>query len=217
MSYVYMKVLETAPQRYDRGMRLLTLGRLEQVHNDMAALVTAGARVLDLGCGTGSLALLLAGRGCQVTGIDVSPAMLAQAHRRLHGAGLVDRVSLREMGAVDLDTTFADASYDAIVSSLLFSELSDDEFNYTLAQCYRILRAGGCLMIADEVLPESFAGRVGMWLLRLPFALLAFLLTQNTTRRVQGLRGRMEAKGFRVVASRRYLAGTLRLYVAEKS
>jgi len=29
MSYVYMKVLESAPQRYERGMRLLTLGRLE--------------------------------------------------------------------------------------------------------------------------------------------------------------------------------------------
>ena len=32
MSYVYMKVLESAPGRYDRGMRILTLGRLERVH-----------------------------------------------------------------------------------------------------------------------------------------------------------------------------------------
>jgi ubiquinone/menaquinone biosynthesis C-methylase UbiE len=56
MSYVFMKVLESAPERYDRGMRLLTLGRLERVHRDIAAWVSAGDRVLDLGCGTGALA-----------------------------------------------------------------------------------------------------------------------------------------------------------------
>ncbi len=214
MSYVYMKVLETAPDRYDRGMHLLLAGRLEQVHRDMTARLDPGARVLDVGCGTGSLALLLAEDGCRVTGIDVSPAMLAQAGRRVRESGLADRVSLRELGAVDLDTAFADGSFDAVVSSLVFSELSGDEIGYTLAECRRILRPGGCLMVADEVLPDSFAGRVGSFLLRLPFAVLAFLLTQNTTRRVSGLAARITGAGFQIVDSGQYLGGTLRLYVA---
>ena len=212
-----MKVLETAPQRYDRGMRLLTAGRLDRLHSDMAARLSPGDRVLDIGCGTGSLVSLLAAKGCMVTGIDVSPAMLAQAQERLRDAGLADGVALLEMGAADLDTAFDEDSYDAVTSTLVFSELSVDEIGYTLAQCCRILRAGGRLMIADEVLPDSIAGRVGTFLLRLPFAVAAFVLTQNTTHRVAGLEARIERAGFEIVESCQYLRGTLRLYVAARN
>jgi ubiquinone/menaquinone biosynthesis C-methylase UbiE len=216
MSYVYMKVLESAPERYDRGMRLLTLGRLERVHRDIAARVEPGERVLDLGCGTGALAVLLGRRGAVVSGVDISPPMLSQAARRVGEEGLEDRVTLRELGAVDLDTAFPDAGFDVVVSTLVFSELSADEIEYTLAECRRILRPGGRLLIADEVLPGSPWGRIATWLLRLPFALLAFLLTQNTTHRVAGLGERIEEAGFVISEIWYYLAGTLRLFVAEK-
>jgi len=158
MSYVYMKVLESAPTQYDRGMRLLTLGRLERVYCDIAALLAErpGGRVLDLGCGTGALAALLARQGLCVTGVDVSPPMLSLAARRVREEGLGDRVALRELGAVELDTAFPKASFDTVVGTLVFSELSDDEIEYTLAECQRILRPGGQLLIADEVLrPQS--------------------------------------------------------------
>jgi ubiquinone/menaquinone biosynthesis C-methylase UbiE len=216
MSYVYMKVLESAPERYDRGMRLLTLGRLGRVHRDIAARVGPGDRALDLGCGTGALAVLLARRGAEVTAIDISPAMLRQAARRVREEGLEDRVALRELGAVDLDTAFPDASFDVVTSTLVFSELSADERAYTLAECRRILRPGGRLLIADEVLPDAWWGRAATWLVRLPFALLAFLLTQNTTHRVAGLEERIEGAGFEILDIGDYLAGTLQLFVAEK-
>jgi demethylmenaquinone methyltransferase/2-methoxy-6-polyprenyl-1,4-benzoquinol methylase len=216
MSYVYMKVLESAPDRYDRGMRVLTLGRLEQVHQDIAAYLDEGDRALDVGCGTGALAAVLARRGVQVTGIDISPQMLSLAAQRVRQEGLEDRVILREMGAVDLDTGFDDGSFDAVTSTLAFSELSDDEIAYTMAECHRILRPGGLFLVADEVLPDSTLGRVGTFLLRLPFAIAAFVLTQNTTHRVALLDRRMERAGFRLLERRRYLAGTLQLFVAER-
>lgn len=216
MSYVYMKVLESAPQRYDRGMRILTLGRLERVHRDIAARLEAGDVVLDLGCGTGALAVMLARRGMRVTAVDVSAAMLSQAARRLRQEGLQEQVTLREMGAVDLDTAFPDGCFDAVTSTLVFSELSGDEIDYTLAECRRILRAGGRLLIADEVLPDSVLGRVATAVFRLPFAVLAFLLTQNTTRRVAALAARIEEAGYRMLETRKYLAGTLQLFVAER-
>jgi demethylmenaquinone methyltransferase/2-methoxy-6-polyprenyl-1,4-benzoquinol methylase len=197
-------------------MRLLTLGRLDQVHGDIAARVEPGERVLDLGCGTGALAVLLARRGAEVSGIDISPPMLSQAARRVREEGLEDRVALRELGAVDLDTAFPDASFDVVASTLVFSELSADEIEYTLAECRRILRPGGQLLIADEVLPDSWWGRIATWLVRLPFALLAFLLTQNTTHRVAGLGERIEDAGFEILDIGYYLAGTLQLFVAEK-
>lgn len=217
MSYVYMKVLESAPERYDRGMRLLTLGRLEQVHQDIVARVHAGDRVLDVGCGTGTLAVQLARKGAQVTGIDISPPMLSQAAQRVDGEALADRVELKEMGAVDLDTAFLAGSFDTVVSTLVFSELSDDEIDYALAECLRILKPTGKLFIADEVLPNSTLGRLGTFLLRLPFTVAAFVLTQNTTHRVAGLGERIAQAGFQVVERRKYLAGTLQLFIAEKA
>lgn len=216
MAYVYMKVLESAPARYDRGMRILTLGRLARVHRDIAAQLAAGDRVLDLGCGTGALALRLARQGCQVTGVDVSPAMLAQAARRVRDEGLADQVTLRELGVAELDTAFADASFDAVTATLLFSEISPDERDYALAQARRLLRPGGWLLAADEVRPASPLGRTAAALLRLPFALLAYVLTQNTTRPVDGLQPAMAHHGFDLVDTRSYLAGTLRLFLARK-
>jgi demethylmenaquinone methyltransferase/2-methoxy-6-polyprenyl-1,4-benzoquinol methylase len=211
-----MKVLESAPERYDRGMRLLTLGRLEQVHREIAARLNEGDRVLDLGCGTGALVATLADKGVCVTGIDISPPMLSQAAQRVREEGLEELVALREMGAVDLDTAFPDGCFDAVVSTLVFSELSDDEIAYTLTECHRILAKRGGLFVADEVMPDSRLGRVGTFVFRLPFTLAAFVLTQNTTHRVARLDRRIEQAGFRISDTQGYLAGTLRLFVAEK-
>jgi ubiquinone/menaquinone biosynthesis C-methylase UbiE len=215
MSYVYMRVLESAPERYDRGMRILTVGRLERVHYDIAARLRPGDRVLDVGCGTGMLVALLAAKGCRVTGVDISPLMLGQASQRLRRLGLEERATLRELGIAELDTAFADTSFDAVVSTLVFSELSDEEIRYMLAECRRILRPGGWLLVADEVLPDSVLGRVATLLARQPFAVLAFVLTQNTTHRVTGLAAKLKEERFRIVEIENYLAGTLRLFVAQ--
>ena len=216
MSYVYMKVLESAPQRYERGMRLLTLGRLDKVRQDIAARVKPGDEVLDIGCGTGALAAMLAHAGARVTGIDIAPPMLSQAAQRVREEGLAARVELMEMGAVDLDTMFPSEVFDVVVSTLVFSELSDDEIEYTLAECWRILLPDGQLLVADEILPDSVLGQIGTFLLRLPFVVAALMLTQNTTRRVSGLGARIAQAGFRIVDIEEYLVGTLRLFIAEK-
>ena len=142
--------------------------------------------------------------------------MLSQATRRVRQAGVEEQVSLREMGAVELDGVFEDGTFDAVVSTLVFSELSPDEIAYTLAESWRMLRPGGQLLIADEVLPDSTLGRIGAFFLRLPCAVLAYVLTQNTTHQVAGLREQIEAHGFRIVKKADYLAGTLCLFVARK-
>jgi ubiquinone/menaquinone biosynthesis C-methylase UbiE len=216
VSYVYMKVLESAPERYDRGMRILTLGRLKQARRDVAALIEPGQWVLDIGCGTGALAVLMAQRGAQVVGVDIAPPMLAIAARRVREAGLEERVKLRELGAVELDTAFPNQSFDCITSSLVFSELSPDEMDYTLRQCHRLLVPGGQLVITDEVLSDSLLSRWATLLFRLPFAIVTFILTQNTTRRVGGLAPRITAAGFHITQVRHYLLGTLCTFIAQK-
>jgi len=56
-TYVLMRVLESAPRRYDLGIRLLTLGRVDRAYDRLASQIESGQRVLDLGCGTGALAV----------------------------------------------------------------------------------------------------------------------------------------------------------------
>lgn len=75
-TYVLMKVLESAPNRYDRGIRILTLGELDEAYDRLTSHIKPGQIVLDVGCGTGALTVRAAMRGARVKGIDVNPQML---------------------------------------------------------------------------------------------------------------------------------------------
>jgi len=103
-----------------------------------------------------------------------------------------------------------------VVSALVFSELSDDEVEYTLQECWRILRPHGTLLIADEVWPSSRLGQIGGFLLRVPLAVAPFMLTETTTHRVAGLEVRIARAGFRITRVSGYLAGTMKLIAGEK-
>ena len=61
-SYVYMKILESQPERYDRGIALLSLGAADRCKKKLVdETVRPGFHVLEIGCGTGTMAIL-AGR-----------------------------------------------------------------------------------------------------------------------------------------------------------
>lgn len=198
-TFVLMRLLESAPQRYDLGIRLLSLGHVGKVHRWIADKFAAeGLRVLDIGCGTGSLALALARRGAHVTGIDISPQMLDMARRKVEEARLGEAVTLVQMSAIDLDETFETGSFDLITSTLVFSELSDEEQAYVLCQCRRLLAKEGRVVIADETVPPSWPRRLLHLLVRLPLVVLTYVLTQTTTGAVQDLEGKLTAAGFRV-------------------
>ncbi|MGD8605677.1 MAG: methyltransferase domain-containing protein, partial [Myxococcales bacterium] len=82
-SFVWMKLLESAPERYDRGLRLLSAGRIQEVYEAIADRVAApGRRILDMGTGTGSVALACAARGAKVVAIDINAQMLEIARAK---------------------------------------------------------------------------------------------------------------------------------------
>lgn len=201
MSVVLMRLLESAPSRYDRGIRLLTLGQVERAYDRLAAQIEPGWRVLDVGTGTGELALRAAARGAEAVALDVNPAMLRIARQKAKAAGLANRITWREMGVAELDA-LPDAAFDAICSGLCFSELTLDERRYALAQAQRLLRPEGLLLLADEVRPRRFAQRLLHGALRAPLAALTWLLTQTTTHAVPNLPELIEATGFEVTAMR---------------
>jgi ubiquinone/menaquinone biosynthesis C-methylase UbiE len=207
-----MRILESAPKRYDLGIRLLSWGRINSVYERVAELAR-GTDVLDLGCGTGGLAHRLAARGHRVTGVDLSPEMLDMARLKAPPGSTLNWV---QAGAVELVDCFPPASFDTIASVLMFSELSPAERAETLRQCHRLLRAGGQLLIADEVRARTFGRRLLQATLRAPLAALTFILTQTRTHPVSGLEEEIAAAGFSLLRRESNRLGDFALLEAGK-
>lgn len=111
-----------------------------------AVNVRPGDRVVDLGCGTGTLSLPLAERGARVLAVDVSPAMIAR---------LKDYAAERSLASLDgLATPIEDLSMpagsaDLIVTSYALHHLRDTDKAALVRAAYQWLRPGGTLVVAD--------------------------------------------------------------------
>jgi ubiquinone/menaquinone biosynthesis C-methylase UbiE len=118
-------------------------------------------RILDAGIGTGRN-IAFYPRGAQVVGIDISPAMLARAERRLRPSPAT-AVELREMDVTRLD--FPAGSFDAAVATFLFCVLPDELQQPALQELGRVVRAGGTIRLLDYVRPRRRLRRAiaGLW------------------------------------------------------
>jgi SAM-dependent methyltransferase len=208
MATVFMKWLETSPKDYDRGIKLLTLGRIQRIKIKIANdYIHAGMRVLEIGCGTGTLTCMMAERGAQV-------GMLAEAEKKVKSSKLDLRVSLHHMDASLVGDRFPTASFDLIVSTLVFSELPQEEQRFVLQDCLKLLAPGGHLLIADEVTPVKSLSRLVYYLVRLPLALLTWLLTRTSTASLSDFDALLSQTGFHSDIATAYLGDSLLLYEA---
>lgn len=122
------------------------------------ARLQPGETVLDVGCGTGTLALEVArcvGQAGRVVGIDPSAVQIARAQAKVARTGL----------PVDFQTAaiehlpFADQTVDVVVSTLMMHHLPAPLKRQGLAEVARVLKPGGRLVIADFVRKQDRVGR----------------------------------------------------------
>jgi 2-polyprenyl-3-methyl-5-hydroxy-6-metoxy-1,4-benzoquinol methylase len=215
MATVFMKWLETNPKNYDRGIQILTLGRLRRLKERIAQeYVQEGQRILEIGCGTGTLTCMMARRGAQVTAVEASPAMLAEAQQKVAAQNLTGKVDLHFMDAALIAERFPEGSFDLIVSTLVFSELPSEEQMFVLEACKCLLRPGGRVFIADEVIPDKAWRKLIFTLVRGPLVLLTWLLTRTSTKALHNFDATLAESGFRPQRAASYLGGSLVLYTA---
>ncbi len=196
-SFVFMKVLESTPERYDRGMQIISRGRIGNVYERIAETVAlTGKKILDIGCGTGNLSIACASRGAEVVGFDINSGMLEVARMKIASANLDDKIKLMEIGVAEMTRNFEKETFDACVSCLAFSELTKDEQVYAISTAHSLLKPGGTLIIADEIRPDSLLGKVIHSLIRTAAGILAYLLTQSTTRPLDDVTEPMQNTGF---------------------
>ncbi len=146
----------TWARRYDLLVWFVMLGR-EQAFRQMTAglaQLQPGETVLDVGCGTGTLALVArqrVGETGRVCGIDPSTQMIARARRKAARRGLAIDF---QVGVIE-QLAFPDHSFDVVLSTMMMHHLPDDLKRQGLAEIARVLKPGGRLLVLD------FRGHVG--------------------------------------------------------
>jgi demethylmenaquinone methyltransferase/2-methoxy-6-polyprenyl-1,4-benzoquinol methylase len=137
--------------RYDPMNRLLTLGLDQRWRRRAAAAVGPGDRVIDLACGTGDLCELASQRGATVVGVDFAGGMLRRARAR--------RACSRLVQADAQALPFPDASADVVTCGFALRNFAS--VAEVLAECARVLRAGGRIALLEVDRPRSGLLRAG--------------------------------------------------------
>jgi ubiquinone/menaquinone biosynthesis C-methylase UbiE len=140
---------------YDFMVEVTSLGHASMLRRMTVdnAQVHPGDSVLDVGCGTGEVALLAKTRtkASEVHGIDPAPEMIAVA--RSKAARKKQEIDFR-VGVIEA-LPFPDASLDVVTSSLMMHHLPEELKVRGLEEVYRVLKPGGRLLIADFMQPSQ--------------------------------------------------------------
>ncbi|MGI9285125.1 MAG: class I SAM-dependent methyltransferase [Pseudomonadales bacterium] len=129
------------------------------------ANIHSGLNVLDVGCGTGTLAIAAARSvpDATIVGLDGDPKILAiAANKARHGDAQV-----RFVQNLATQMPYADESFDRVLSSLFFHHLSREDKLSTLSEIFRVLIPGGELHVADWGKPTGKLARCQFFFIQL--------------------------------------------------
>ena len=142
--------------RYDLLAFLFTGGRERAFRERLLDLarMQPGEAVLDIGCGTGTLAIAAArraGQGADVRGLDASPEMIARATRKAARAGVSAAFQVGTAEALP----FEDSRFDVVLATLMLHHLPRRTREQTAHQVRRVLKPGGRVLAVDFGQPSG--------------------------------------------------------------
>ncbi len=143
---------------YDTAVRLTTREAIFKNALVEQAKIESHQCVLDLACGTGTLAILIKKKHPQIElkGIDGDAKILEIAKRKAQKSN----VKIEFEQGMSFALPYADESFDRVFSSLFFHHLTRENKLKTLREVFRVLKTGGELHVADWGLPANFLMRV---------------------------------------------------------
>ena len=191
---------EAVASFYDELAAIYSRGRIEASKRCQIESLTSGERVLFAGVGRGSEAVEAAGRGAQVTAIDLSPGMLGRFSRALEREGLHARTI-----EADVAKHRPDVLYDTVVAHYFLNLFDIDQSEAMLSILCRLVRPGGRLIFADFAPGEG--GAVGSWITEAyyrPVNRIAWLLGLCAIHPIPDYPRLIEAAGARVRSVTRF-------------
>jgi demethylmenaquinone methyltransferase/2-methoxy-6-polyprenyl-1,4-benzoquinol methylase len=230
------ELFATVATRYDlmNDWQSFGLHRVWKRHVVRLAAVRSGDRALDVCCGTGDLALALAGQGARVTGLDFNSPMLEVARQKL-----IARIARNPKSPIDnqnpefiqsdaQNIPFADGSFELVTIGYGLRNLADWERG--LREMQRVLKPGGRLLILDFGKPDNAIWRgIYFGYLRLFVPLLgrifcgnaaayAYILESLQTYPAQaGVAAKLRELNFAEVRVINLLGGVMSIHYAEKA
>ncbi|NLL94609.1 MAG: ubiquinone/menaquinone biosynthesis methyltransferase [Thermoplasmatales archaeon] len=146
---------------YDRMNDVMSIGMIKRWHRFMfkKAGPIEGFEVLDVGTGTGEIAFMSArkvGPGGKVTGLDITPGMLAMAERKMGTLDLPREVEFVVGDALDLP--YEDSSFDLVTSGYMLRNVTD--IPLALSEMRRVLKPGHRAVLAELAKPKN---RIALW------------------------------------------------------
>lgn len=210
--YIHALRFSALTALYDPVIALTTREKtFKRVLLDAAAL-QPNERVLDVGCGTGTLAIQAKLRepAIDMHGIDGDPGILQRAQAKTKKAGL--DIAYRE--AMSFELPYSDGHFNCVLSSLFFHHLTLEDKRRTFAEIHRVTDKNGRLFVADWGAPQNALMRLAFYGIQL---LDGFATTgPNVQGRLPEL---MRETGFaqvRIVRNIATMFGTMTIYAASK-
>lgn len=154
MAVVYMRKLEQEPDSYDSKFTALTKGVNLSVREWVLDKIGTSKSILEVGCGTGSLASQMALKGNNVTAIDINFKMINHAMQN-YPSDLKEGTLLYQTGSFSNMPVEAN-SQDLVISTFMLSELRPFEQQIFLRNVWKVLKPSGKLIIAAEFVPSGF-------------------------------------------------------------
>jgi demethylmenaquinone methyltransferase/2-methoxy-6-polyprenyl-1,4-benzoquinol methylase len=169
-------------------------------------------RILDVACGTGEQVIMLSRAGMEAAGIDLSQAMLREAHRKSPPG-----ILFLQGDAANLP--FGAGSFDCATISLALHEMGPQTGMKVLEQMLGVLSSDGKLIVFDYSLTNGFGSGLSLGLLGMVERFAGRRHFRNFVRFVGAgaVERCLEPFALRTIACRKYFLGSLGLYIMEHS
>jgi len=151
--------------RYERSLDFLV-----NRHAVLAEEIKSRSTVLDIGCGLGLLACLLAEKNCRVYGIDIEEDNLRVARRLSIMLDIEKRCTFQRTKSNTL--SFSTSTFDYVILSWTLHDIKLENREPLLSECIRVLKPDGKLLVLD---PES----------QLNFDQLQHMMAKQPVKRIQ--------------------------------